>query len=128
MSEAPGPEVPSGEDLYRGLTTNAWWVAEEKRPSSAAFTFPSFSVDVASLAGGPEHTLGHLPAGSGLVAFNCGAARALGFDARLEPDPQHPENAAHANVYCSLPTSQRKKRAQQLVGLCQVIREPKFGS
>lgn len=110
MSNDPllGPEVQPQEDLYRGLPTKDWWIAEEKRPSSAAFSFPSFSVDVASLAGSPQFTLDHLPSGSGLVAFNCGQARQLGFDARLEPDPNHPENHAHANVYCSLPTKQRR--------------------
>ncbi len=128
MSSAPGPEVPPGEDLYRGLTTPDWWVEQEKRPSSAAFTFPSFSVDVAALARSPTHTLAHLPAGCGLVAFNCGQARALGFNARLEPDSEQPQNTAHANVYCDLPTNQRKKRAQKLVALCRVILEPGFPS
>jgi hypothetical protein len=108
------------------LTTPQWWVAEEKRPSSAAFRFPEFSVDVASLAGSPEFTLAHLPKGSGLVSFNCGQARALGFDARLEFDPNYPENKAHANVYSRHASSQRKRMAQKLVSLCTVVAEPSF--
>src|SRR5688572_4146290 len=98
LASTPGPDVAAHEDLYRGLTTPAWWVAQERRPSSAAFRHPSFSVDVASLAGTPEHTLAHLTAGSGVVVFNCGAARQLGFITRLEADPLHPDNKAHANV------------------------------
>ena len=126
MDSGPGPEVPSAEELYRGLSTPQWWVAEEKRPSSAAFRFPVFSVDLASLAGSPETTLAHLPKGSGLVSFNCGGARALGFDARLEIDPNHPDNKAHANVYSGHPSSQRKRMAQKLVALCTVVAEPSF--
>src|SRR5438093_208642 len=123
---SPSPEVDPREDLYRGLTTPAWWVAEEKRPSSAAFRHPNFSVDVVSIAGTPEHTLAHLPAGSGLVSFNCGAAKGLGFNAYLEPDPQYPENKAHANVYSSASSSKRKTMAQRLVSSCKVVREPAF--
>src|SRR3989442_8476723 len=127
MNSPTGPPVPPEEDLYRGITTPDWWVAEEKRPSSAAFRFPSFSVDVASLAVSPQFTLAHLPAGSGLVSFNCGQARTLGFDGHLEPDPNHVENQAHANVYSLHSASQRKKMAQRLVALCVVGQEPKFG-
>lgn len=53
----PRSEVDSKEDLYRCITTPDWWVAEEKRPSSAAFKQPVFSTDVASLAGSIDHTL-----------------------------------------------------------------------
>jgi hypothetical protein len=83
---APGPEVDTKEDLYRCLTTPDWWVAEEKRPSSAAFKQPDFSADVASLAGSPQYTLERFPAECGLVAFNHGDAKEIGFIARLEPD------------------------------------------
>jgi hypothetical protein len=128
MNDPParGPEVAATEDLYRGITHPGWWIADEGRISSAAFSFPTFSVDVASLAGTPSHTLAHLPAGSGLVVFNCGHARALSFDARQEIDPEHPENQAHAHVYCDLPNKQRKKKAQALVQLCRVMVVPTF--
>jgi hypothetical protein len=125
---APGPEVDPSEDLYRCLTTPAWWVAEERRPSSAAFRHPDFSVDVASLAGSPAYTLSRFPAGCGLVSFNYGAAKAVGCIARLEADPEHPENRAHANVYTSPSAGKRKVMAQKLVGLCTVVRKPTFGS
>jgi hypothetical protein len=128
MSNAPGPEVEPHEDLYRGVTTPAWWVPEEKRPSSAAFRHPDFSVDVVSLAGSASYTLGHLPRGSGLVQFNCGAARALGANARLEPDPEQPDNLAHANVYTPESPSRRKATAQKLVALCTIVQEPAFAS
>jgi hypothetical protein len=131
MNAAPpsgtqGPQVDAAEDLFRGITTDDWWVAEEGRPSSAAFRHPDFSVDVISLAGTAAFTLAHLPPGSGLVQFNCGDARAINFDARLEADPENPENHAHANVYSLHSTSQRKKAAQRLVGLCRVVQVPNF--
>jgi hypothetical protein len=122
-----GPAVPDHEDLFRGIPTEAWWVPEEKRPSSAAFRVDSpFSVDIVSLAGSPESTLAHLPPGSGLVQFNSGNARLVGFDARQELDPDYPENLAHAHVYTALTGNGRKKAAQKLVGLCTVVREPTF--
>jgi len=122
-----GPAVPDHEDLYRGITTADWWVSEENRPSSAAFRVdPPFSVDIVSLAGSPEFTLAHLPPGAGLVQFNSGKARSLGFDARHELDPEHPENPAHAHVYTALMGNSRKKAAQKLVALCMVVREPTF--
>jgi hypothetical protein len=123
---ARGPEVAATEELYRGITHPSWWVAEEGRISSAAFSFPTFSVDVASIAGSPSHTLGHLPPCSGLVAFNCGQARSLSFDARQEIDPDHPQNLAHAHIYSDLPNKQRKKKAQALVQLCKVVTAPTF--
>ncbi len=74
----------------------------------------------------PEFTLAHLPCGSGIVQFNAGIARSLGFDARLEPDPEKPENHAHANVYCLLGRNQRKKAAQRLAQHCDVVVRPTF--
>ena len=122
-----GPAVPENEDLFRGITTPDWWLADEKRPSSAAFRVtPPFSVDIVSLAGSPEFTLGHLPAGCGLVMFNTGKARALGFDARHETDEENPENKAHAHVYTALVGNPRKAAAKKLVALCTVVREPNF--
>jgi hypothetical protein len=92
-AESPAQEGPQGapvaehEDLYRCLMYQDWWNAEENRVSSAAFSFPRFSVDVASLAGSPENTLSRFLPGTGLVSFNCGRSRELGCDARLEVDP-----------------------------------------
>jgi hypothetical protein len=123
-----GPQVAAVEDLYRGITTPAWWVAEEGRPSSAAFRHPDFSTDIVSLAGSPAYTKSHLPAGSGIVQFNCGAARALDFDAREEADPENADNHAHANVYSLHNTNQRKKAAQRLVALCTVVEAPNFSA
>jgi len=123
-----GPAVDSAEHLYRGITSINWWVSEEQRPSSAAFRHAEFSVDIASLAGSPQHTLSHLTPGSGVVSFNCGQARQLGFDAHQEPDPNHPDNHAHANVYNLSSGNQIKKAAQKLVLLCSVIVEPNFVS
>jgi len=117
MSDAsPGLEVDQVDDLFRCITTPDWWVAEEGRPSSAAFKQPNFSADMASVAKTPEHTLQRFPGGCGLVSFNYGSAKGIGFIARREPDPEHPENLAHANVY-NLVTSGngRKKMAQKLV-------------
>ena len=123
----PGPDVEDGESLYRRITTPAWWVASENRPSSAAFRHPDFSADVASIAASPEHTLGHLPPGSGVVSFPCGEAKQIGFAIRLEPDPSNPDNLAHANVYSGSSPGQRKKMAQRLVALCTVVVPPRFG-
>jgi len=126
MSEAAsGPEVPASETLSRAVTSPNWWVATENRVSSAAFAFPVFSVDMASLAT-PDQTLSRFRIGSGLVQFNAGDARHLGFDARQEIDAQFSENLAHANVYCRLPKNERKRRAQQLVWLATIVRAPAF--
>lgn len=126
MSEpARGPQAPASETLSRAITSRDWWVAAENRVSSAAFAFPVFSVDLASLAT-PEQTLSRFNAGCGLVQFNAGAARQLGFDARHEIDAQFPENSAHANVYCDLAKNERKRRAQQLVSLTTIVRAPAF--
>src|SRR6516225_9065658 len=105
---APGPEVDAAERLYRCITTPAWWVPEENRPSSAAFKQPDFSTDMASVAGTPAYTLGRFPPGCGLVAFFYCDAKAIGFIARVEPDPEYPDNKAHANVYN--PNNSQKKR------------------
>ena len=124
---APGPVVTDVENLYRGITTDDWWVSEENRPSSAAFKQPDFSVDIASLAGSVAHTISHLPVGSGVVAFNCGDARVIGFVTRLEPDPEQPQNHAHANVYNSEGSqSRRKKMAAKLIEKCVLIQQPDF--
>jgi hypothetical protein len=129
MSEgtSPGPEVDPKEDLYRCLTTPAWWVPEEKRPSSAAFRHPSFSADVVSMTDSPRSTLSRFAAGCGLVQFNYGNAKRLGFVARHEKDPEFPDNEAHANVYSSPHANKRKAMAQKLAqDYCTVVVEPSF--
>lgn len=132
MPDAPerGPEVPPHEELYRLITTPDWWVADEQRPSSAAFKEPKFSVNVASLTTIAEtvaqlHQLLGRPAG-GVVAFNCGRARQLGFDARHEADEQFPQNAAHAHVYYSGNSTRRKKDARRLAEECRTVHLPTF--
>jgi len=132
MSEAVayGPPVPAGEELYRLITTLDWWVADEGRPSSAAFDDSPFSVNIASLTT-IEETVRQLsddlkrPDG-GVVAFACDRARELGFDARQESDSQFPENHAHAHVYYSGGNSSRKKNARKLARECRTIHPPSF--
>ena len=123
MNEISGPPLESHEELYRAITYAYWWLAEARRPTSAAFDHPLFSVDVASRTT-PLETLGRFRAGTGLVAFSCGVARQLGFDARDERDPAFPENAAHAHVYFTGSRSQRKKRARKLADACAIVVEP----
>lgn len=108
---AQGPPVADGETLLRAVTPGAakTWIVDG-RPTSAAFSHPKFSSDVFSLTNLAEF-LARWPAGSQAVAYPAGAARRLGFDARHEPEHG---NAAHANVYCDRPPSQRKKHARRL--------------
>jgi hypothetical protein len=117
MSDAsPGPGVDPADNLFRCITTNDWWVPEQGRPSSAAFKQPDFSIDMESVARTPEYTLRRFPAGCGLVSINYGTAKAIGFVARKEVDPEFPDNLAHANVYNSVTSGNvRKKMAQRLV-------------
>ena len=99
--------------------------------SSAAFSWPVFSVNLASLMS-LEDAVRHLrevlkSAKGGIVAFNCGDAKGLGFDPRKEPDPNYPQNEAHANVYSDGSDSKRKTRAKKLAAsYCQVLLEPSF--
>jgi hypothetical protein len=62
----------------------------------------------------------------GIVAFNCGYARSLGFDARQEMDELFPENKAHAHVYYDAGKSSRKKNARRLASQCRIVVEPQF--
>jgi hypothetical protein len=119
-----GPPVGDEEVLYRCIAYPNWWNEEEQRITSAAFKFPCFSVDVASLAGSPDATLSRFRAGTGLVAFTCREARELGCDVRLELDPAQPGNQAHAHVY--VPTEKRKTIARKLVEACRVVHMPDF--
>lgn len=129
-ADARGPQVDADEALYRLITTPDWWVAEQKRPSSAAFDEPKFSVNVASLSTVEEtrqqlHDNLKRPEG-GIVSFQCGRARELGFDARLERDEAFPNNKAHAHVYYDGTRNSRKKNARRLAQECQLILEPSF--
>ena len=62
----------------------------------------------------------------GIVPFNCGYARSLGFDARQELDELFPGNKAHAHVYYDGGKSSRKKNARRLASQCRVIVQPDF--
>lgn len=129
MSDAAptGPLVGDQEDLYRALTHPAWWKPNEGRASSAAFNWPKFSVDIASLTTA-ELTLATFLPGTGLVSFQCGEARQLGFQTHHEIDVNHPENAAHAHVYFAASSSKRKTQARRLAEASRttVIRPPQF--
>jgi hypothetical protein len=120
-----GAQVGDDEQLYRCIAYTNWWNEEEQRITSAAFKFPCFSVDVASLAGSPESTLSRFLPGTGLVVISCRAAKELGCDVRLEPDPHCPENQADARVY--MPVEKRKAMARKLVEASTVVRKPGFG-
>jgi len=117
----PGPPVPPDDTLHRVIVpaAAAVWFPNGVL-SSAAFSFPVFSVDISRLAT-VEQTLSRWPAGSAVVAFNCGEARALGFDARHEPEHG---NDAHANVNCGFPNNERKRRARQLAATCSIVVPP----
>ncbi len=123
---ARGPSVDVAENLYRAITCSEWWKAELRQPSSAAFNYPKFSVDIASRCTVEEALARRRKPGCGLVRFNCGAARELGFDARDELDPDFPDNETHANVYCDFGSKRRKKRARELASHCDTIRTPSF--
>jgi hypothetical protein len=110
------------------ITTPDWWVPDQRRPSSAAFDVPKFSVNIASLTS-VEETVRQLAvdlarAKGGVVAFNCGRARQLGFDARHELDENFPQNVAHAHVYFAGSGSSRKKHARRLAQECRVVHPP----
>ncbi len=124
-----GPSVGESEELYRCITHPSWWIEEEGRISSAAFKYPVFSVDVASISGSPENTLKRFHPGTGLARFLCRDAKALGCDVRQEIDEQHPQNQAHAHVYTP-DGSARKKTAKRLAELCsrQILVKPSFDS
>lgn len=118
-----GSQVSGREDLYRAIIYPYWWDSENRRPSSAAFRERKFSVDIASRTT-PEATLARFSAGSGLVEFNCGEARQIGFDARQERDHLYPDNTAHAHVYSDHSNNERKQRARELAQICRPVVEP----
>ena len=125
-----GPAVVASENLLRFITTPSFWVLAEKRPSSAAFDKPKFSVTIESLASDAEHrrqltdTL-QRPNG-GIVRFSCRTARDLSFHADAEIDAQYPDNLAHAHVYDDGDNRSRKRRARSLAMQCSVVILPQF--
>ncbi len=124
MPRSVGPLVADTEDVYRAILYPHWWVEEKSRPSSAAFDEEVFSVDVKSRTT-PQQTAGRFQNVTRLAQFNCGQARALGFETRDELDPDQPSNLAHAHVYFleyhTTNPSQRKKKARKLAELCQEV-------
>ncbi|MBV8313584.1 MAG: hypothetical protein JOZ53_01360 [Planctomycetaceae bacterium] len=121
---ALGPLLNDAENVYRAILYPHWWVEEEGRPSSAAFDEEIFSVDVKSRTT-PGETAARFRNVNRLVEFNCGQARAIGFETRDEPDQNQPDNIAHAHVYflnySTLVKNQRKKKARRLANLCQEV-------
>ena len=124
-----GPPVADHERLLRGITYPAWWCPLGNRPSSAAFRVASpFSVDIASRTTAPECLSRLLPKhpGSGIVSFECGAARKLGLDARDEKDELAPDNKANAHVSHNHLKSKLKTQGRELAMLCQCEIAPTF--
>jgi len=132
--EMQGSPVDPGESLLRALDVPDWWDLSVDPPRARSFAFKvnsPFSVNVASmigLEGAVRHMTEvlHCPNG-GIVSFSCGRARAVGYDARHELDPQYPENRAHANVYCCGSSSRRKRDAKALAEMCATVHRPRFG-
>ena len=135
MSDADnrGPQVESAEDLYRALHVRDWWDLNVDPPRVSSFAFKvhtPFSVNVASMIG-LEGAICHMQevlhsSQGGIVSFNCGKVRSLGFDARHEPDPDFPDNEAHANVYYHGSDSSRKRAAKKLAEQCETKHRPSF--
>jgi hypothetical protein len=109
MADDPprGPEVPPHEDLFRCIFLAQWWDPTDDYVSAAIFGFPKFSAFIASMTT-EAAVLARFPAGSGMLMFNAGTARALGFDSRHEPEQGE---ESHANVY----RTKQKKQTRQLL-------------
>lgn len=121
-----GPVVDDTEELLRALTHRSWYDADTKRISSAAFGFPQFSVDIASIAGSTEATLQQFKPGTGLTRINCGRTKQIGCAVHQERDDRNPDNKAHAHVYVPGKSSHRKRLAQQILSIATLIVEPNF--
>lgn len=117
-----GAHVSSEDNLLRVIVQRRWWNPETKQLSSAIFGFRKFSAFLSSMDNG-QSLLTDFTSGSGVVEFNCGVARELGFDARHEPENG---NDAHAHVYCELASGKRKKQARKLVHASVIKVEPSF--
>jgi len=123
-------QVHADETLYRFVTVSSFWVTKQNRPSSSLFDDPPrVSINVASMTTVQqcERQLREDldSADGGMVSFNCGEARRLGFDARHEPER---DNKAHGHLYCdgTLSSNQRKRNAQRLARSCVVVILPQF--
>lgn len=117
---ARGPKVPSDENVFR-LLTNSLWV-KDGRPSTAAFSFPKFSVD-RSARTSPEVSAARFvrePV-THVAEFNVGFADSIGMSTHEEIDEDYPDNDAHAHVYHSAGSSGRKKAAIKLALACTLI-------
>ncbi len=117
-----GPPVDDSETLLRVITPGALgsWIKSDGSASSLMFDPPKFSTNMESLTS-VEDTLRRWPEGSRAAAFGAGVARTLGFFAHHEPED---DNHAHANVYCTFGSSQRKKAARALAALTRVLPAP----
>jgi len=68
-----------------------------------------------------DELLEHFDEGTGLVAYQCGDARDVGFDPRHEPESGR---CSHVNVYTSLGSSKRKTAARKLLARSEIRRVP----
>ena len=113
-----GPHVPNEEDLYR--VVHPMFLKSDGVSSGAFTSADCFSVDIVSRTASPETSLARVPGSCAVVRFNCGCATvAAQFEIRDEEDPEHPDNPAHAHVYTTESTSQRKARARAFVNQCK---------
>ncbi len=85
----------------------------------------NFPVEWTKMDSPDEQTILGRPEG-GVVSFCCGSARSIGFDARHEPDPNRPDNTAHANVYFDGSRGEQKRAAKKLATQCRVEHLPTF--
>lgn len=116
-----GPAVDDSETLLRAITPKAAvaWLPNGV-PSSAIFSHPKFSADIERLTT-LQNIVDRWGGGNGVVAFNAGYARSLGFHAHHEPEEG---NDAHANVYCDHSPNERKRQARKLAASCQIRVQP----
>jgi hypothetical protein len=124
MADAPtGPKVDEVEALHRALYPY-WWDQETQKVSSSAFSFDVFSVDIASRTS-LQATCDRFPNSTAIAEFNCGVAVHMGYDARLEPNPDDPEHVSHSNVYTGEQTKGVKKAMRRkLAEACRPIPRP----
>ncbi|MBX9656384.1 hypothetical protein K2Y11_22440 [bacterium] len=113
IENVPRPAIDDTDDLIRYLTNPKWYVKEERRISSAAFSFERFSVDVDRLTTWTDRVATFYP-GTGAVSLECIVVRSNNADAILETDENDPSNAAHAHVYYQCGASARKRAAKRI--------------
>jgi hypothetical protein len=116
--------IEDHEDVYRAITLPRHWPEGANRPSSAAFDDAVFSVDVKSKTT-PQETAARFRGVTRLAEFNCGQAKAIGFETRDELDPAQPTNLAHAHVYFlgyeTFSRGARKGQARRLAEMCREV-------